>query len=344
MLNNNKKSLLLSATVALTAMLASGAQAAETLDAVKAEGMLKCGVSTGLPGFSAPDENGNWQGLDVDVCRGVAAAIFNDPSKVQFVPLNAKERFTALQSGEIDVLSRNTTWTSSRDTALGLNFTGVTYYDGIGFMVDKSLGLDSALQLGGASICVQSGTTTELNVADYFRANDMAFEPVVFDTSDQTARGFEAGRCDVLTSDTSQLYSLRIKLSDPASAEVLPEVISKEPLGPVVRQGDEQWFDIVKWTLFAMFNAEELGVTSENVDEMKANPPNPKVARLLGVNSDFGESMGLSSDWAYNIIKQVGNYGEIFARNVGEDSALDIERGLNALWVDGGLHYGMPVR
>ena len=344
MLNNNKKSLLLSATVALTAMLASGAQAAETLDAVKAQGMLKCGVSTGLPGFSAPDEEGTWRGLDVDVCRGVAAAIFDDPSKVQYVPLNAKERFTALQSGEIDMLSRNTTWTSSRDTALGLNFTGVTYYDGIGFMVDKSLGLDSALQLGGASICVQSGTTTELNVADYFRANDMAFEPVVFDTSDQTARGFEAGRCDVLTSDTSQLYSLRIKLSDPSSAEVLPEVISKEPLGPVVRQGDEQWFDIVKWTLFAMFNAEELGVTSENVDEMLANPPNPKVARLLGVNSDFGESMGLSADWAYKIIKHVGNYEEVFARNVGKDSALEIERGLNALWTDGGLHYGMPVR
>ncbi|SDL89160.1 amino acid ABC transporter substrate-binding protein, PAAT family (TC 3.A.1.3.-) [Modicisalibacter muralis] len=344
MLNNNKKSLLLSASVALAATLASGVQAAETLDAVKAQGMLKCGVSTGLPGFSAPDENGDWQGLDVDICRGVAAAVFDDPSKVQYVPLNAKERFTALQSGEIDMLSRNTTWTSSRDTALGLNFTGVTYYDGIGFMVNKSLGLDSAKQLSGASICVQSGTTTELNVADYFRANDMAFEPVVFDTSDQTVRGFEAGRCDVLTSDTSQLYSLRIKLSDPASAEVLPEVISKEPLGPVVRQGDEQWFDIVKWTLFAMFNAEELGVTSENVDEMKANPPNPKVARLLGVNSDFGESMGLSADWAYKIIKNVGNYEEIFARNVGKDSALEIERGLNALWTEGGLHYGPPVR
>lgn len=340
----NKNKLLLPITALLAATLASGVQAAETLDAVKSQGMLKCGVSTGLPGFSAPDEQGNWQGLDVDVCRGVAAAIFDDASKVQFVPLNAKERFTALQSGEIDMLSRNTTWTSSRDTALGLNFTGVTYYDGIGFMVNKDLGLSSAKELGGASICVQSGTTTELNVADYFRTNEMAFEPVVFDTSDQTVRGFEAGRCDVLTSDTSQLYSLRIKLSDPSSAEVLPEVISKEPLGPVVRQGDEQWFDIVKWTLFAMFNAEELGVTSDNVDEMKANPPNPKVARLLGINSDFGESMGLTADWAYRIIKNVGNYGEIFADNVGENSALEIERGLNALWTEGGLHYGYPVR
>ena len=340
---HNKNKLLLSATTLLTITLASGVQADETLDNVKQNGQLVCGVSTGLPGFSAPDDQGNWQGIDVDVCRGIAAAIFGDPTKVQFVPLNAKERLTALQSGEIDVLSRNTTWTATRDTTLGLNFTGTTYYDGIGFLVNKDLGLSSALELSGASICVQSGTTTELNVADYFRANDMGFEPVVFDTSDQTVGGFEAGRCDVLTSDTSQLYALRIKLSDPESAEVLPEVISKEPLGPVVRQGDDEWFNIVKWSLFAMFNAEEMGINSQNVDEMR-NSEKPGVARFMGTSGNYGEAMGLSADWAYNIIKHVGNYAEIFDANVGKDSPLKIERGLNALWTDGGIHYAPPIR
>ncbi len=343
MLNNNKKVFLLSATVALAATLASGAQADETLDAVKSAGTLKCGVGTGLPGFSAPDDQGKWQGIDVDVCRGVAAAIFNDPSKVQFVPLNAKERFTALQSGEVDVLSRNTTWTATRDTTLGLNFTGVTFYDGQGFLVKKSLGVNSASELNGAAFCVQSGTTTELNLADYFQANGMEFQPVVFDTSDQTVQGFEAGRCDVLTSDTSQLNALRIKLADPDSAKVLPEVISKEPLGPVVRQGDDQWFNLVKWTLFAMLNAEELGINSENVDEMK-NSEKPDIARFMGTESDFGKALGLSPDWAYNIVKQVGNYGEIFEANVGQGSPLKIERGINALWTDGGIHYAPPIR
>lgn len=340
---HNKNKLLLSATTLLTITLTSGVQADETLDNVKQNGQLVCGVSTGLPGFSAPDDQGNWQGIDVDVCRGIAAAIFGDPTKVQFVPLNAKERLTALQSGEIDVLSRNTTWTATRDTTLGLNFTGTTYYDGIGFLVNKDLGLSSALELSGASICVQSGTTTELNVADYFRANDMAFEAVVFDTSDQTVGGFEAGRCDVLTSDTSQLYALRIKLADPEGAEVLPEVISKEPLGPVVRQGDDEWFNIVKWSLFAMFNAEEMGINSQNVDEMK-NSEKPNVARFMGTSGDYGKAMGLSSDWAYNIIKHVGNYAEIFDANIGKDSPLKIERGLNALWTDGGIHYAPPIR
>lgn len=340
---NNKKALLCSATGLLVAALATGAQADETLDAVKEQGSLKCGVSTGLPGFSAPDDQGNWQGIDVDVCRGVAAAVFGDPSKVQFVPLNAKERFTALQSGEIDVLSRNTTWTATRDTTLGLNFAGVSFYDGQGFLVKEALGVTSAEELDGAAFCVQSGTTTELNLADYFQANDMSFEPVVFDTSDQTVQGFEAGRCDVLTSDTSQLNALRIKLADPGSAKVLPEVISKEPLGPVVRQGDDQWFNIVKWTLFAMLNAEELGIDSDNVDEMK-DSTNPDVARFMGADGDFGKAMGLPSDWAYSIVKHVGNYAEVFDANVGKDSPLDIERGINALWTDGGVQYAPPIR
>lgn len=343
MLNNNNKPFLLTVSAVLAATLASGAQAGETFDAIKERGSLVCGVSTGLPGFSAPDDQGNWQGLDVDVCRGIAAAVFNDPSKVQFVPLNAKERLTALQSGEIDVLSRNTTWTSSRDTSLGLNFTGVSFYDGQGFLVKKNLGVSSASELSGAAVCIQSGTTTELNLADYFQANDMDFEAVVFDTSDQTVGGFEAGRCDVLTSDTSQLNALRIKLSDPEGAMVLPEVISKEPLGPSVRQGDDQWFDIVKWTLFAMINAEELGITSDNADEMK-NSEKPDVARFMGTDGNYGEAMGLSSDWAYNIIKHVGNYAEIFDANVGKDSPLKIERGLNALWTDGGIQYAPPIR
>ncbi|MDW5375801.1 amino acid ABC transporter substrate-binding protein [Halomonas sp. HP20-15] len=342
-MRHKNKSLLLLPAAVLAASVASQAQAA-TLDDVKSNGEFRCGVSTGLPGFSAPDENGNWQGLDVEVCRGVAAAVFGDPKSVSFTPLTAKERFTALQSGEIDVLSRNTTWTATRDNSLGLNFAGVSFYDGQGFLIRKELGIDSATELDGASICVQSGTTTELNMADYFKANDMQFQQVAFDTSDQTSQGFDSGRCDVLTSDSSQLAALRLQLQDPSSVKILPERISKEPLGPVVRQGDDQWFDIVKWSLFAMLNAEELGVTSENVDDMKANPPNPDVARLLGVDGRYGEQLGLSNDWAYNIIKQVGNYGEIYAKTVGADSPLEIERGINALWTDGGIQYAPPVR
>ncbi|MCP1365858.1 amino acid ABC transporter substrate-binding protein, partial [Halomonas sp. BBD48] len=264
MQNKNKRLLLLTASLVAASASTSQVQAA-TLDDIKNSGEIRCGVSTGLPGFSSPDQDGKWQGIDVEVCRGVAAAVFGDPEAVAFAPLTAKERFTALQSGEIDVLSRNTTWTATRDNSLGLNFTGVNFYDGQGFMIRKDLGVDSATQLDGASICVQSGTTTELNMADYFKANDMQYQQVAFDTSDQTAQGFDSGRCDVLTSDSSQLAALRLQLSDPSSVVILPERISKEPLGPVVRQGDDQWFDIVKWSLFAMLNAEELGVTSENV-------------------------------------------------------------------------------
>ncbi len=330
--------------VAAALSLSATAYAGKTLEAVKSKGYVQCGVSTGLPGFSAADEKGKFRGIDVDMCRAVAATVFGDSEKVKYSPLTAKERFTALQSGEIDMLPRNTTWTFTRDTSLGLNFTGVNYYDGQGFLVTKDLGVKSALEMDGASFCIQAGTTTELNLADYFRANKMQYTPITFDTSDQTVKAFEAGRCDALTSDQSQLYALRIKLKDPGSAMVLPEVISKEPLGPVVRQGDDEWFNIVKWMLFAMVNAEELGVTSANVDDMKAKSTDPNVRRLLGVEGVKGEWIGLGDDWGYNIIKQVGNYGEIFERNVGKGSALGISRGLNALWSKGGIQYAPPIR
>jgi general L-amino acid transport system substrate-binding protein len=330
----------LGAVLALTGIAHAGA----TLDAVKKKGFVQCGVSTGLPGFSAADDKGAFTGIDVDMCRGVAAAILGDADKVKYSPLTAKERFTALQSGEIDMLPRNTTWTYTRDTSLGLNFTGVNYYDGQGFLVTKKLGVKSALEMDGASFCIQAGTTTELNLADYFRSNEMKYTPITFDTSDQTIKAFEAGRCDALTSDQSQLYALRIKLQDPNSAMVLPEVISKEPLGPVVRQGDDEWFNIVRWSLFAMINGEELGVSSTNVDEMKAKSTDPNVRRLLGLEGVKGEWMGLPDEWGYNIIKLVGNYGEVFERNVGEGSALGISRGLNALWSKGGIQYAPPIR
>ncbi len=332
----------LTTTIALSSILAVSATtaSADTLDSVKSKGHVQCGVSTGLPGFSNADASGNWQGLDVDVCRAVAAAVLGDAGKVKYTPLTAKERFTALQSGEIDILPRNTTWTLTRDASLGLNFAGVNYYDGQGFMVSKSLGVKSALELDGAAVCIQAGTTTELNLADYFREKGMKYKSVTYDTSDATVKGFEAGRCDMLTSDQSQLYALRIKLKDPSSAMVLPEVISKEPLGPVVRQGDDKWFNIVKWSLMAMVNAEEMGVTSSNADSMK-NSKNPAVGRLMGGQ---GEKLGLDDDWAFNIIKQVGNYGESFERNVGQGSPLKISRGLNALWTKGGLQYAPPVR
>ena len=282
-------------------------------------------------------------GIDVDVCRAVAAAVLGDAGKVKYTPLTAKERFTALQSGEIDLLSRNTTWTLTRDASLGLNFAGVNYYDGQGFMVTKKLGVKSALELDGAAVCIQAGTTTELNLADYFRLHNMKYSAVVFDTSDQTISGFESGRCDMLTSDQSQLYALRIKLADPSSAIVLPEVISKEPLGPVVRQGDDQWFNIVKWSMYALLNAEEMGVTAANVDTMKTSD-NPNIKRLLGTEGEGGANLGLGADWAYQIVKQVGNYGEMFERNVGQGSALKIGRGLNALWSQGGIQYAPPIR
>ncbi len=329
--------------VAVFLMISTSIAMGSTLDEVKKRGVLQCGVSTGLPGFSATDEKGAWKGLDVDGCKAVAAAVLGDASKVKYVPLNSKERFTALQSGEIDVLVRGTTWTFVRDTSLGLNFAGVNYYDGQGFMVSKKLGIKSAKELDGASFCIDAGTTTELNLADYFKENNMKFEAVVFDTHDQTAKGFEAGRCDCLTSDQSQLYALRTHLAHPENAVILPDIISKEPLGPVVRQGDDGWFNIVRWTFFAMLNAEEMGVTSKNVDEMKKSNK-PAIRRLLGLEGLKGKSLGLSDDWAYQIIKQVGNYGEVFERNVGMDSPLKIKRGLNALWKNGGIQYAPPIR
>jgi len=300
-------------------------------------------VSQGLPGFSAPDDTGKWSGLDVDFCRAVAAVTLNDPLKVKFVPLSAKDRFTALQSGEIDVLSRNTTWSLSRDTSLGLNFTAVMYYDGQGFLVRKALKVNSALELNGASVCVQTGTTNEQNLADYFRANNMKYEVVAFATADETIKAYESGRCDVFTSDVSQLYAERLKLMVPDDHVVLPEIISKEPLGPVVRHGDDQWFDIVKWTLFAMINAEELNITQKNVGEMiKSNKP--EIARVLGTDGNLGEQLGLTKDWVVRIVKAVGNYGESFDRNVGAGSKLRISRGLNKLWNQGGIQYAPPIR
>ncbi len=319
------------------------AASAQTLKTVTARGVLSCGVSQGLPGFSAPDDKGNWTGFDVDLCRAIAAAVFDDPSKVKFVPLSAKDRFTALQSGEIDVLSRNSTWTLQRDTSLGLNYAGVNYYDGQGFMVRRALKIDSALELSGASICVQTGTTNEQNVADYFKSNNMTYEVIAFGTADEALKSYESKRCDVFTSDVSQLYAERLKLVAPAEHIVLPEVISKEPLGPVVRHGDDQWFDIVKWTLFAMLNAEELGVTQKNVAAMSASAI-PELRRLLGMDGNFGEQLGLTKDWVVRIVKHVGNYGESFERNVGAGSKLGISRGLNRLWNQGGIQYAPPVR
>ena len=314
-----------------------------TLQEVQRRGELLCGVSTGIPGFSNPDEKGTWAGFDVDLCRAVAAATLGDASKIKVIPLAAKERLTAVQSGEVDMLSSNATWTLTRDTALGLHFAGINYYDGQGFMALKNLGVKSALDLNGLTICLQSGTTTALNLTDYFKENNMEYKAIAFDTSDQTVRAFKAGRCDVLTSDQSQLYALRIKLENPENAVVLPEVISKEPLGPVVRQGDDAWFNIVKWTLFAMINGEENGVSTANVDEMKKST-NPKVLRLLGMEGLKGKGLGLNDDWAYQVIKQVGNYGEVFERNVGRESPLKIDRGLNALWNKGGILYAPPFR
>jgi general L-amino acid transport system substrate-binding protein len=320
------------------------AEAGETLDAINEKGFIQCGVSTGLAGFSNPDDAGNWSGLDVDVCRAVAAALFGDADAVRYTPLTATERFTALQSGEVDLLSRNTTWTLTRDTALGLDFAGVTFYDGQGFMAPTALGVKSALELDGASVCVQPGTTTELNLADYFRANNMSYEPVVIERLEEVRTAYDQGRCDVYTTDQSGLYAERTVLTNPDDHVILPEVISKEPLGPVVRQGDQAWGDIVRWSLYAMLEAEELGVDSQNVDDQKANATNPNVRRLLGAEGDMGESLGLPNDWGYNVIKLVGNYGEIFEANVGQETPLRIDRGLNALWTEGGLQYAMPVR
>jgi general L-amino acid transport system substrate-binding protein len=323
--------------------VAASAASAQTLTTVKNRGTLNCGSNGALAGFGLPDAQGRWTGLDVDFCRALAAAIFNDPNKVKFVPLTAKDRFTALQSNEIDVLARNTTWTSSRDTSLGLNFTGVTYYDGQGFIVRKALKVNSALELNDAAVCVQQGTTTELNLADYFRANKMKLKTVTFATSTEAVKAYDAGRCDAYTTDASGLAGERLRLANANDHVILPEIISKEPLGPVVRHGDDQWFDIVKWTHYAMITAEELGVTKANVDE-QTKSDNPDVRRLLGSEGGHGEALGLTNDWAYRIIKHVGNYGEAFERNVGQGSPLKIGRGLNALWTKGGLQYAPPIR
>ena len=329
---------------AAAAALCFFAPAAEagTLDQVKARGELICGANPSLAGFGLPDDQGVYKGLDVDVCRAIAAAIFNDPSKVKYLPINAKDRPTILASGQIDVLVRNTTWTLSREAG-GMFFTGVNYYDGQGFMVRKKLAIDSALKLDGASVCVQQGTTTELNLADFFRAHNLKFEAVVFSTDDETVKAYDSGRCDAYTTDASGLYAERLKLSAPDDNVVLPEIISKEPLGPSVRKDDVQWFEIVQWTHYAMLTAEELGVTQANVDQ-KLKSDNPDVRRLLGVEGDFGASLGLTNDWAYRIIKAVGNYGESFERNVGMGSPIKIRRGLNALWTQGGLQYAPPIR
>lgn len=316
----------------------------KTLSAVQERDSLLCGVSTGLAGFSNPDSSGNWAGLDVDICRAVAAAVLGDSEKVTYVPLTAKERFTALQSGEVDVLSRNTTWTITRDTSLGLSFAGVNYYDGAGFLVKKSKNVNRISQLNGATVCIQAGTTTELNLADHFLKNNLKYTPITFETSQQTKDGFVNGRCDALTSDTSQLASIRSTLADPSSAVILGEVISKEPLGPVVRQGDDQWFNINRWALYAMIAGEEFGITSANVDDVRNNTEDPEVKRMLGVEEGAGKDLGIDDNWAYNILSQVGNYGQSFERNVGAGSPLGLPRGVNALWTKGGLLYAMPFR
>jgi general L-amino acid transport system substrate-binding protein len=335
----------IAAIAAGVAVLASGAAVAgPTKDKVRANGVVTCGVNTGTAGFSMPDAQGKWTGLDVDSCRSVAAAVLGDASKVKYVPLSAQQRFTALQSGEVDLLARNTTWTLGRDTDLGLNFAPTTFYDGQGFMVAKKLGVKSAKELNGATVCVQPGTTTELNLADYFRANKMEFKPVVIEKLDEVENAFFSGRCDAYTTDKSGLASTRVsKAANPDDFVILPETISKEPLGPVVRHGDDEWFDIVKWVTFAAFEAEEDGITSKNVDEMlKSEDPNIK--RVLGVIPGMGKSLGLDEKWAYNIVKQVGNYGEVYERNVGSGSKLGIPRGLNQIWSAGGILYAPPIR
>jgi general L-amino acid transport system substrate-binding protein len=329
------------AMIAVFALI--GSVSAGTLDDVKAKGFIQAGVNGDLFGFGKPDEKGVWKGLDVDTARAIAAAVFGDADKVKYTPLTAKTRFTALQSGEIDVLTRNCTQTLSRDTALGLDFCQVNYYDGQGFLVSKKLGVKSAKELDGASVCVLPGTTTELNVADYFRSNGMKMKPVVIENTAELAKTFFAGRCDCLTSDASQLAGTRAVAPNPKDYTILPQIISKEPLAPAVRHGDNQWKDIVNYSVLAMINAEELGITSKNVDEMLKSK-DPKIMRFLGVTEGNGKALGLDEKFAYNIVKQVGNYGEVFERNVGVNTPLGIERGLNALWTDGGLMYSPPFK
>jgi general L-amino acid transport system substrate-binding protein len=335
--------LAVAALAALAGMTTAASAQTKTLDTVKQRGQLVCGVHTGLPGFGAPDDRGVWSGLDVDYCRSIAAAVLGDAQKTKFTTTTTKDRFTALQTGEVDVLTRNTTWTISRDSSLGLSFAGVNYYDGQGFMVKKSAGVKVGKDLKGATVCMLQGTTTELNAADFFRTNKLSYKPVVFEKLDEALRAYQADRCDSFTTDASGLYASRLQMANPDDHAVLPDIISKEPLGPVVRQGDSQWFTIVKWVHFALLNAEELGVTKANVDQMLGST-NPDVKRLLGKEGDFGKGLGLDNDWAYRIVKQVGNYGEIFEKNVGAGSRLKIDRGLNALWTKGGLQYAPPIR
>ncbi len=337
-----KKSVFLGALT--VAGLAAGAASAATLDDVKAKGFLQCGVTTGLTGFAAPDANGEWEGFDVGVCRAVAAAIFGDPTAVKFTPTTGKTRFTALASGEIDMLARNTTWTFTRDVDLKFEFTGINYYDGQGFMVPKELGVTSAKELDGATVCIQTGTTTELNLADYFRANNMSYEPVPIETNSEAQQQYLANACDVYTTDRSGLAATRATFENPADHVILPETISKEPLGPLVRHGDHEWGDVVRWVLNALIIAEEKGVTSANVDELAKGTDNPEINRLLGTEGSYGEILGLDAAWAVNAIKAGGNYGELFEKHIGENTPIGLARGLNAQWTDGGLLYAPPFR
>ena len=338
------KSLFISLVLTLGVSSAMAGSHGSTLDLVKERGKVMCGSNTGLTGFGAPNDAGVWEGIDVDICRAVAAAVFGDASKVEYVPTTTKVRFTVLQSGEVDLLARNTTWTLSRDVDLGLEFVGVNYYDGQGFMVPAALGVSSATELDGASVCIQVGTTTEMNLADYFKANGMSYESVPVETNSEADAAYIAGRCDVYTTDASGLYSSRAGYADPSAHVVLPEIISKEPLGPVVRQGDDVWFNIVRWSLNAMINAEEMGITSDNINAMTYNKITPAEARFIGKEGKFGAELGLADDWAYQIIKQVGNYGESYERNVGPNTPLKLARGVNALWSQGGILYAAPIR
>ena len=340
----NLKLLAVGVAIATAAMV--GPAKADTLSDVQKRGMLVCGVNgpTGLTGFAVPDSQGHWRGLSVDVCRAIASAIFGDDTELKYVPVGTKERFTALQSGEIDVLVREATWTFSRENSLGLEFVAVEYYDGQGFMVHKELGVNSALNLSGATICVQTGTTTEKNLADYFQANKMELKTVVFETDEETRLAYDEGRCDAYTTDASALAADRTQLKNAADNIILPQIISKEPLSPAVRHGDDRWAGIVRWSFFAMLIAEEKGITQANVDQVKASSKDPEVQRLLGTGDDMGKMMGLSKDWGYNIIKNVGNYGECFERNVGLKTPLGLARGLNELWNKGGLQYAPPIR
>jgi general L-amino acid transport system substrate-binding protein len=337
-----KKSFILGAMT--VAAMAAGAASAGTMDDVKARGKLNCGVTTGLVGFAAPDANGVWEGFDVSVCRAVAAAVLGDPAAVEFVTTTGQTRFTALASGEIDMLARNTTWTFSRDVDLKFEFVGVNYYDGQGFMVPKSLGVSSAKELDGATVCIQTGTTTELNLADFFRSNNISYEPVPIETNAEAQQQYLAGACDVYTTDASGLAATRATFENPGDHALLPEIISKEPLGPLVRHGDNEWGDVVRWSLNAMIAAEEMGITSANVDSMAAGTNNPEINRILGTEGELGAMLGLDKDWAMRIIKSVGNYAEVFEKNIGESTPIGLARGLNAQWTNGGLLYTPPFR